>query len=352
MIKKTPDIKNILVRAPNWIGDIMMSTPAIHALRESFPNSSVSVLIKKGLAPLLEGNGDIDEIISFSPEGLSPLSRISFYHDLKERDFDLAVLFTNSFDSAFAAWLAGAKIRLGYRKDMRGLLLTHPIPLPKRESPRMHQSKFYTDLVAKIGQGQPANRLFFHLPEEAAAEADRIWKERGLSKSFVVGFGIGAAFGSAKRWPLERYSELANRIVRKLGGKVIIFGGSGDRGDAENILSGCPAGVISLAGEISLKTLGALLKRCDLYITNDSGPMHIAAAVGTPIVAIFGPTDPSESAPISGSYTIVRKEADCSPCWKRECPTDHRCMEEINVDDLFSPVSEYYQAKIGDTNVK
>ncbi|MFH1994628.1 MAG: lipopolysaccharide heptosyltransferase II, partial [Nitrospinota bacterium] len=322
MIIDGDSIKNILVREPNWIGDIMMSTPAIHALRESFPNSRISVLIKKGLAPLLEGNGDIDEIISFSPEGLSPLSRISFYRDLKERDFDLALLFTNSFESALAAWLAGAKIRLGYRKDMRNLLLTHPVPLPKRESPRMHQSKFYTDLVAEAGPGQPADRLFFHVPEEAAIEAEKIWQENGLTgSSFVVGFGVGAAFGNAKRWPLERYSELANRIVRELEGKVIIFGGSGDRGDAENILSGCPAGVISLAGGVSLKTLGALLKRCDLYVTNDSGPMHIAAAVGTPIVAIFGSTDPSESAPLSDLYTIVRKEADCSPCWKRECPT-------------------------------
>ncbi|MBI3583848.1 MAG: lipopolysaccharide heptosyltransferase II [Nitrospinae bacterium] len=336
----------ILIRCPNWIGDVMLSIPSLSLVREIFPSAHISILIKSNLSPLLEGNPDINEIISFNPDLMSVSEKLKFYRGLKDKNFDLAILLTNSFESALSAYLAGIKERVGYNKDMRGIFLTKKIPMPSRKSPRMHQSDFYLTLIEAIsrGKGQGARgkeRLFFYIPEDVQNRVDKIYEEKGLSKkSPVIGMNIGASYGSAKRWMPERFAELADRIYSELKGEVILFGGSGDFNIEAEIKGRMKNKALSMVGKTTLKSLAAMIKRCHLFITNDSGPMHIAAAVGTPIVAIFGSTDPSETSPLCDKYKIVRRPVDCSPCWKRECPTDHKCMELISVSDVMDAVKE------------
>ncbi|MBI5748260.1 MAG: lipopolysaccharide heptosyltransferase II [Nitrospinae bacterium] len=337
----------ILIRCPNWIGDVMLSIPSISLVREIFPSAHISILIKSNLSPLFDGNPDINEIISFNPDLMSVTEKLKFYRGLKEKNFDLAILLTNSFESALFIYLAGIKERIGYNKDMRGIFLTEKIPMPSRKYPRMHQADFYLTLIEAFLEARGERReardkkLFFCIPEDIQKDVDEFWNEKGLSKkSPVIGMNIGASYGSAKRWFPERFAELADRIYSELKGEVILFGGSGDFNIEAEIKGRMQNKALSMVGKTTLKSLAAMIKRCHLFITNDSGPMHIAAAVGTPIVAIFGSTDPSETSPLCDKYKIVKRPVDCSPCWKRECPTDHKCMELISVSDVMDAVKE------------
>ncbi len=341
------DIKKILIRCPNWIGDVMLSIPSISVVREIFPSAYISILIKSNLSPLLEGNPDIHDIISFNPDLMSVSEKLKFYRGLKDKNFDLAILLTNSFESALFIYLAGIKERIGYNKDMRGIFLTKKIPMPSRKHPRMHQADFYLTLIKSISvvSGQWSvvsnNKVYFYIPEGIQNDVDKFWNEKGLfKKSPVIGLNIGASYGSAKRWFPERFAELGDMIYSELKGEVVLFGGSGDFNIETEIKGRMKNKALSMVGKTTLKSLAAMIKRCHLFITNDSGPMHIAAAVGTPIVAIFGSTDPSETSPLCDKYKIVRKPVDCSPCWKRECPTDHECMELIKVSDVMDAVKE------------
>jgi len=269
--------------------------------------------------------------------------------------FDTAILLTNSFESALAAFLAGSKEIIGYRRDLRSFFLTHGVKTPSRKAPRMHQSDYYVQLIHEAStmskdfvqeQGKDRfvlrKKVFFPIPSEVYESVDREWGDLGLDQSdYVIGFGPGASFGSAKQWPPDRFSKLGDRIIQKYGSRIIVFGGEEDRNGAEAIVDGMKEKALSLAGKTSLKSLGAMMEKCSLYITNDSGPMHIAAAVGIPIIAIFGSTDPSETHPLSDSYCIMQKDTDCAPCWKRECPDDHRCMDSISVEDVMDQVNKF-----------
>ena len=367
----------ILIRCPNWIGDVMLSIPSISLVREVFPSAHISILIKSNLSPLLEGNPDIHEIISFNPDLMSVSEKLKFYRGLKDKKFDLAILLTNSFESAFSVYIAGIKNRVGYNKDMRGIFLTEKIPMPSRKYPRMHQADFYLTLIKAVckmtsivtlseAKGLEGLRFFglrpqnditcdlklatFYIPEDIQNVVNKFWEEKGLSKkSPVIGMNIGASYGSAKRWMPERFAEFGDMIYSELKGEVILFGGSEDFNIEAEIKGRMKNKALSMVGKTTLKSLAALIKRCHLFITNDSGPMHIAAAVGTPIAAIFGSTDPNETAPLCDKYKIVRKLVDCSPCWKRECPTEHKCMDLIEVSDVMDAVKEMlgkYENKI------
>ncbi len=222
-MKRLKDIKKILIRCPNWIGDVMLAMPSISAVREAFPSSNISVLIKSSLSPLLEGNPDINEIISFKPDAMSVIERLRFYRGLEGKNFDFAILLTNSFESALAMYLAGAKEMIGFNKDMRGFLLTKKIPVPSRKSPRIHQVEYYLKLIEAIlrGKGQGARgkdkKLSFYIPENIQNAVDKFREEKGLSqKAIVIGMNIGASYGSAKRWMPERFAELGDRIYASL----------------------------------------------------------------------------------------------------------------------------------------
>ncbi|MFQ5560853.1 MAG: lipopolysaccharide heptosyltransferase II [Nitrospinota bacterium] len=348
---------NILVRAPNWLGDVMMCTPALTSLRKTYPKANISVLVKKELKEALAGNPDISEIITF-PSGAPFFKRVQFYLSLRVKKIDLAILFTNSFESALCAYLASARQRVGYNRDFRRLFLTDPVCTPSRLPPRIHQSDYYLNLVRK--KGEPSRKgtvrnldktegekeLIFFIPDADRNEVKKVWEQEGLTKApLVIGFGPGAAFGNAKRWPPFRYALLGDKIVQKLGGRVVLFGSGVDDGVCENIIGLMNEKALSLAGKSSIKGLGAFLEKCDAYVTNDSGPMHIAASLKTPVVAIFGSTDQAESAPLSPLSTVVTAGASCSPCWKRECPSDHTCMESISADEVFTALQKILPKK-------
>ena len=351
-------LKKILIRCPNWIGDVMLSIPSISAVREAFPSAHISTLIKSNLSPLLEGNPDINEIIPFNPDLMSIPERLKFYRSFKEKNFNLAILMTNSFESALSVFLAGIKNRVGFNKDMRGIFLTEKIPMPSRKSPRMHQAEYYLTLIegisidsklgvpTRVGRQNLKLKTYMSIPEDIQMGVNKFWLEKGLTKRhYIIGMNIGASYGYAKRWMPERFTELADMIYSEAEAsnysvEVVLFGGNDDLNIEREIKGRMKHKALSIVGKATLKSLAAWIKRCHLFITNDSGPMHIAAAVGTPIVAIFGSTDPSETSPLCSNYTIVRKSVDCSPCWKRKCPTDHRCMELIEVSDVMDAVKE------------
>jgi heptosyltransferase-2 len=324
----------ILVRAANWIGDAIISLAALRALRERFPEARIFVLAKPWVAALYDGEASIDEVIPL--EGAPGLRdwRVKWKtgRALRRERFDLAVLFPNSFESAAVVWLSGARRRVGYARDGRGFLLTDAIPLPKPgETPR-HERYYYPELLRRAG-------LIEKLPEidvirlegcaSARVRGEAIFASRG-TRLPVVGVSPGAAYGSAKRWLPERFAEAAARLAKTLGATVAVFGSEAERPLCEEVARS--AGGESFAGATTLREFIDMTAACRLFLTNDSGAMHIAAALGVPSVTVFGPTDETATGPSGPNARLVREPVDCAPCKLRECPTDHRCMTRVTSD--------------------
>ncbi len=341
----------ILIKSPNWIGDIVLSIPAIKALRGVYPDSYIAVLVKKKLADLLENNPDINEVIPYEEgHGLKKFSMILRLRDIiRKGDFDTALLFTNSFSSALIAFLAGVPNRVGYNRDGRGLLLTRPLKIVQHDN--THQVRLYLNLIKELAnveithQGVP-------IPEIHIKEKDREWAENLLAKhaqlnskikrgSLIIGINPGARFGPAKRWLKMRFVELGDRLTHELGASLILFGGPEEKDFVSGIASQIKpdqSDVLNMAGSTSLGQLAALIERCNIFITNDTGPMHIAYSVRTPLVAIFGSTDPVRTGPLGNKYMVLKKGIPCSPCFKRVCPFDMECMKMIEVEDVMNAV--------------
>lgn len=313
----------ILVRATNWIGDAVMSLPALRAIRSRFPQAEIAVLAKPWVADLYAGETVIDRVI---PIDAGRRFRQAWL--LRAERFDLAVLFPNSFDSAAAVFLTGARRRVGYARDGRGWLLTDAIPCPEKGAIPAHERFYYLELLRRAG-------LLESLPEEsairledAAAARERgreLLAARGL-RGFVVGVSPGAAYGTAKRWLPERFAEAAAR----LGSAIAVFGSGAERDLCEEVARLCRGH--NLAGRTTLREFMDMTAACDVFLTNDSGAMHIASASGVPSVTIFGPTDEFGTGPSGASSALVREPVECAPCKLRECPIDHRCMTGITVD--------------------
>ncbi|HYA17471.1 MAG TPA: lipopolysaccharide heptosyltransferase II [Bryobacteraceae bacterium] len=310
----------ILVRATNWIGDAVMSLPALRALRARYPEAEISILAKPWVADLYQGW----RIIPFER------FRWSLIRQLRAERFDLAVLFPNSFSSALVAWLAGAKRIVGYDRDARGLLIPFPIELP----PPAHERYYYLELLkrARIIEAVPeVTEIRFDGVEEARARGEALFRAAGIALP-VTGVSPGAAFGSAKRWLPERFAEVA----RRLGGSVAVFGSAAEKGLCEEVAR--LAGGKSFAGATSLRQFIDMVAACRVFLCNDSGAMHIAYAAGVPSVTVFGPTNEFATGPTGSSAVIVREPVECAPCGLRECPIDHRCMTRVTVDHVMASI--------------
>lgn len=329
-------VRSLLVRATNWVGDAVMSTPALHALRKGFPHAKVTVLAKPTVAELLRYHPDVDEILLYEDPGrhTGVSGRFRLVGDLKTRAFDAAILFQNAFEAALLAYLARIPIRYGYDTDARGMLLTQKIPVSDAVL-RKHQVSYYLDLLAPLDLEIAPMRPILALAPEEEVEADRWLETAGLKVATLVGISPGATYGTAKCWNPERYAAVAERLAREHDAAVLIFGSPAERGRAEKILEKMTSPAKILCGERSLRQSMALVKRCNLFITNDSGLMHVADAFGVPVVAIFGPTNPETTGPFAPDQAVIRKPVFCSPCLLRECPIDHRCMMEITADDVL-----------------
>lgn len=325
----------ILIRATNWIGDAIMALPALRAVRGHFPEATTAILARPHVADLYRGQKLCDELIAYDPKGchagLSGRERLA--QELRARKFDVALLLQNAFDAAWLAWRAGIPQRIGYSRDGRSLLLTKKVPVPKRGEIPPHEQFYYLELLRRAG-------WINSLPQESCVKLDVLqeqvrWAEEKLVSAGArqnvprLAIGAGASYGSAKCWPPDRFADFVNRFRLHTDADVILFGTAAEQQVSEAIAAGISGPSISLVGMTTTAGLPALLSRCQLFVGNDSGAMHVAAAVGLPVVAIFGPTDPHGTVPITPRCTVVQEKPYCSPCFLRRCPIDHRCMTRV-----------------------
>jgi heptosyltransferase-2 len=335
------EFRNILVRATNWVGDAVMSLPALRAIRDRFPDAHLTVLAMPWVADLYGRETFADQVLPYGfrrgARDLRP--KWSLVGELRRRKYDCAVLLPNSFESAALVRAAGIPCRVGYRRDGRGWLLTHAItPASRGEIPRF-QGYYYLELLRRTGwiDGLPP-RLTIRLDGiDQARESGRARLAAMGWGTSVIGLSPGAAFGGAKRWLPERFAEAAKRLAGELSAAVAIFGTPAERPLCEQVhqqltASGVTSG--NLAGETTLREFIELAAACRLFLTNDSGSMHIASALGIPTVAVFGATDHVATGPTGDLARVVREPADCSPCLLRECPIDHRCMTRITTEKV------------------
>jgi heptosyltransferase-2 len=325
-------VERLLVRAPNWVGDVVLSLPALRDLRRNFPAARLSVLARPWVADLYRAVGEVDAV----QESRGHRADATALRGAA----DLAVLLPNSFAAALALWRAGIAERWGYATDGRGALLTRRCRVPATVRGRS-QVYYYRAMVEGLGlvvEGRP----------DASLRCPDAWASRGAAlladDGPWIGVNPGAFYGSAKRWIPERYAGVADLVGRRLGARVAIVGGAAERDLGETIAALLRSPAHVLCGETSLGDLVGVLSRLRLLLTNDSGPMHVAAALGVPVVAVFGSTDWRETAPVGESARLVREDVECAPCLLRECPIDHRCMARVGVDrvaatalDLVSP---------------
>jgi heptosyltransferase II len=334
------NVQRILVRSTNWVGDAVMSLPALEALRARFPRAEIVLLSKPWVSELYWHHPAVNRQIIYKPKGehRGPLGFLKLVREIRAERFDAALLFQNAFQAAWMAWLARIPLRIGYARDGRGLLL-HDAIEPPPAAAYGHQVHYYLQLLFRadiITKPHPVEEIRLRL-----TDAERTWATRKIDAlglggpRFLVGLAPGAAFGPAKRWLPERFGGLADRLIGALNADVLIFGSAAERPLAEKIASSMKHTPAIAAGETSLRQLLALMARCRLIIANDSGPMHLAAALGIPLVAIFGSTDERATGPLGSRVRVVKRGVECSPCGRRECPIDFRCMADLSVEEVY-----------------
>jgi lipopolysaccharide heptosyltransferase II len=325
-----------MIRSTNWIGDAVMTTPAMGVLRHYFPAAEIVVVANPLVAQLFTHHPYCDRVLVYDKkekhQGVCGL--FGFVGELRRERFDLGILLQNAVEAALLAVLGGIPRRAGYRTDGRGLLLSHGVPIGAGEK-RLHHTAYYVRMLERIGVTGEAGRLLLQCSDEEKAKARSL-----LGAEAWVAINPGAAYGSAKRWVPERFAEVGDRLAETFGVKILLTGGPGEMAIGRDIEQAMNCRPLNMIGKTGVRDLMALLSGCRLMITNDSGPMHVAAAFGVPLVAVFGPTDHTTTSPLSDSARIVRKEIDCAPCLLRQCPTDHRCMEAIGVEDVVAVARE------------
>ena len=365
----TPPPRRLLVRGVNWLGDAVMTTPALLRLREHFPAAQITLFTPEKLRDLWTAHPAVDATISFaSGEGIFAIAQ-----KLRAGQFDLALVLPNSPRSAIETWLASIPQRVGYDRPWRNLFLTRAIPgragavkmrkrtaeeiraltraggaakLPSPIPASAHQLHEYLHLAAALGANpEPVAPQLCVLPAELVAAREKF----GLGKIALpcVGLNPGAEYGPAKRWPVEKFVAAARLVQARSPSAWLLFGGPNDAAATAQIeaaLRAEQATVFNLAGRTSLRELMALLKLCRVLLTNDTGPMHVAAALGTPVVVPFGSTSPELTGPgLPGEarHQLLQGDAACSPCFLRECPIDFRCLNGISAERVATAVLSF-----------
>jgi len=335
------DIQRILVKGTNWVGDTIISFPAVYSLRRLFPQAHISALVKSHLAELWKANPDVDEVIPYDmPRGARRIfGELRIGRLIRDQTIDLAVILPRSFSSALMVFLGGVPRRVGYKSEGRDWLLTERIDCAPELLGR-HRMYYYLHLVECLGRCPSPPLPSLSLNGNQEDWANTFLSHNKLQGKLLIGLNPGATYGEAKCWPSERFVELGRKLRDGYGASILVFGSSGPQEKALNaiIAQGIGEGCLNVSGQTSLLQLAALLRHCQLLVTNDTGTMHVAAGVGTRVVAIFGPTDPQTTSPLGEGHVVVRKEVSCSPCLKRVCPEDHRCMELISIANVLKAV--------------
>lgn len=340
---KHKKIKNILIVSTSWLGDAVITIPAIYGIKNLFPDARLSILAKDTIADIFKTVEAVDEIIPFHKEkgfkkAFAVLKTASM---LKAKKFDRVYIFPRSLGSALTCFIAGIPERIGFGSGGRGFFLTETVKRDKKTLSK-HQVHYYKKLLKSSGRTG-----FPELPKVNVPENNINWareflisKREGL-KNFLVGINPGSTYGEAKQWLPERFGELAKRLYKNNSCDIIIFGDSNSSPLAEKISKGLENKAIDVTGKTDILQLAALLKECDLLITNDTGPMHVACAVQTPVVAVYGSTNHVTTSPLGPDAVMIKKNTPCSPCMKRVCPEEHHlCMKNISTDDVEKAVLE------------
>lgn len=307
----------ILVRATNWVGDAVMSLSALAALRARFPGAHIAVLARPWVADLYHSEPFADEIIPYRREDgwRAAAARV------REGGFDCALLLQNAFEAAWIAQRAGVPRRIGYARDARGWLLTDAVAVPRAGEIPPHESFYYLELLRRAGWLET-------LPSQPEVRLRGVRRE----PANIIGVSPGAAYGNAKRWPPELFLQAAAELAGALGAEVHLHGSKDESAlcaDLARQLNARGVTSASFAGATSLAEFIRRAASCRLYLTNDSGAMHIASALGVPTVAVFGATNHVTTGPTGAHSLVIRQDVDCSPCLLRECPLDHRCMTAV-----------------------
>ncbi len=338
------EIRRVLIRSANWVGDAVMSLPAIASIRLSFPGAKISILAKPWVGDLFQENTTVDRVWVYQSPGLHQgfWGKWRLAQELKAEKFEIALLLQNAFEAAWIAFLAGISRRAGYGTDGRTLLLTHPVSVDPGAK-RGHQIDYYLTMVQSLGC-RPVSRVpSLLVSQERRKEAQERLAALGVRDiEPLVGFSPGATYGSAKEWFPERYADLAGRIIRDLGARILVFGSSGETAIPSGSSSAHSPAILDFTGKTTLAQAVALIAQCRLFVTNDSGLMHVAAALGVPLVAIFGSTDPQRTGPLGNESRILYKPMPCGPCLKTKCPEDRKCMAQISVDEVYEAVKQIW----------
>jgi len=325
-------IRRLVILAPNWLGDAVMAIPAITDVRRAFPERTIAIAARAAVAPLFGMVAGVDEVLTI-PSGSGDAARV-----LRVGNFDAVLLLPNSLHAAIIAKRAGIAERWGYSADLRSPLLTRCAARPRG----LHQVAYYQELVRLLGFENGAGEPAIVVPASARAAARTLLASRGRSGDTpLIAIAPGAAFGSAKRWPPESFAALVNALSGD-GVQAVVVGAAADRATADAVLAdvitppGTPSSPIDLVGRTDLPTLAAVLMECRTLVTNDSGAMHVAAAAGVPVTAVFGPTNERETRPVGERHAILVFDAWCRPCMLRECPLDHQCMRRVSASTVVA----------------
>ncbi|MDF1657748.1 MAG: lipopolysaccharide heptosyltransferase II [Verrucomicrobiales bacterium] len=329
---------HFLVRSPNPLGDACMALPAVRALKRSLPSVRITVCCRENLAPMWEARDEIDDVIPFS-KALNPLQVGKLIRS--HGQFDGGVLLPNSFRSALELWFGGVRNLVGYNRYQRRIFLKKAVNEPTPTKATQHHVHRYLHLVEAIGASKEPLEELLAIPTAPTAIV------AGLSE-IHLGVCPGAEYGNAKRYPIERYAEAVEALRKshpETKIRVSIFGSPAERGIGDELAALLSEPRENRAGETSIADLVSELQTCHLVATNDTGTMHLSAALGVPTVAVFGSTEPAFTAPIGDVHRVIRHQVDCSPCFLRECPIDYRCMLRIKpevvlheLEALLAPV--------------
>lgn len=339
-------IRNILIRSTNWVGDAIMTTPAVRTIRRNYPDARITLLALPWVADVFRASPHIDHIILYDRGGHHKglPGKFILARELRKENFDAAILLQNAFEAALITFLARIPVRAGYTTDARGLLLSHGVR-KKPDIKHRHQVHYYQEMLQGVGLEPGPDELELHLVDDdvlwAAGHVNQFAAGRKVK---VIGINPGAAYGPAKCWPVTKYAALARQLCSDPDVLIIVFGTGADQAAAKQIADAASdqTRVIDLTGQTTLGQAMAAIHLCNVFVTNDSGLMHVSAALQVPTVAIFGSTDHIATAPFSENASIVRIDLDCSPCLKTHCPKKHfRCMEEIQVEDVADAVDKH-----------
>jgi len=336
---KPANISNIIIRSPNWVGDVVMATPAFRCIRENFSGAKITIALKSYVQKLIEGAPWFDEILVLDSNKQSHKSTrfFSLVGQIRSGEYDLGFLFPNSFSSALLFCLGGVKCRVGYKRDARSWLLTDRINrfFENGRFRPTYMGDYYLRLCTEMGCEVHSKELELFINEESQWRVDEIFKDCNLNGRPLVLLNPGAAYGSSKCWTAEGFARTADLIKQQLECNIAIVCAPHEIQLARDIEHAAKSRLINLANQvISLDVLKALIKRCDLLITVDSGPRHIAVAFKRPVVTLMGPNDPRYTESLSEIGQVIRADVDCLACHLKVCPKDHRCMTQIKPEQV------------------